>query len=164
MGIPPPSSYLGCRRSRPARGGWIEIFGRHLQDKRCGGPAPHGAGGLKFMQSASGGAVTESRPARGGWIEMSCRLDWHTLMLSRPARGGWIEMCQASYSRCTPWSRPAWGGWIEISICGCGPLHCPSRPAWGGWIEIRASAHACGDNPVSRPAWGGWMHACVNSN
>ena len=36
----------GCR-SRPARGGWIEIFGRRNMTRGKASPAPHGAGGLK---------------------------------------------------------------------------------------------------------------------
>ena len=34
--------------SRPARGGWIEIFDVEGSNKKRVGPAPHGAGGLKL--------------------------------------------------------------------------------------------------------------------
>ena len=36
-------------RSRPARGGWIEIEQRFSLVMSSSGPAPHGAGGLKFI-------------------------------------------------------------------------------------------------------------------
>ena len=34
-------------RSRPARGGWVEISPFRLVRRMWGCPAPHGAGGLK---------------------------------------------------------------------------------------------------------------------
>ena len=35
-----------------------------------GGPAPHGAGGLKYQTSEQSYGEAKSRPARGGWIEI----------------------------------------------------------------------------------------------
>ena len=39
----------GAFPSRPARGGWIEMFIEVLRRRGYMGPAPHGAGGLKFF-------------------------------------------------------------------------------------------------------------------
>ena len=39
------------KKSRPARGGWIEIFWQIILFLIGAGPAPHGAGGLKFCMS-----------------------------------------------------------------------------------------------------------------
>ena len=64
------SELLEYVKSRPARGGWIEI---------------------KATDAETGGAV--SRPARGGWIEMfGVNLVNEKSKSSRPARGGWIEI------------------------------------------------------------------------
>ena len=79
-------------KSRPARGGWIEIarypscgwkqhrpapHGAGGLKSACGGglvgsvrPAPHGAGGLKYVMNALNTGGFQSRPARGGWIEI----------------------------------------------------------------------------------------------
>ena len=58
-------------KSRPARGGWIEMTTRLsiVLKSRC--PAPHGAGGLKSVFSINYVRKEESRPARGGWIEIT---------------------------------------------------------------------------------------------
>ena len=56
------------------------------------GPAPHGAGGLKFCCISPVWADTTSRPARGGWIEILVVACINPAWASRPARGGWIEM------------------------------------------------------------------------
>ena len=39
------------------------------------GPAPHGAGGLKFNAVKSQLVTLKSRPARGGWIEILTALN-----------------------------------------------------------------------------------------
>ena len=57
-------------KSRPARGGWIEMA-------------------RPFFQCGDAGW---SRPARGGWIEIILLMDENDPIVSRPARGGWIEM------------------------------------------------------------------------
>ena len=56
-------------RSRPARGGWIEIA-------TCKDVA----------------LWDSSRPARGGWIEIIRVSSARAPIWSRPARGGWIEI------------------------------------------------------------------------
>ena len=56
------------------------------------GPAPQGAGGLKFTLGFVVDVGLQSRPARGGWIEMPETHPLALLSMSRPARGGWIEM------------------------------------------------------------------------
>ena len=56
-------------KSRPARGGWIEMVKK----------------GEKAM-------FKKSRPARGGWIEMTPYDLEPYREMSRPARGGWIEI------------------------------------------------------------------------
>ena len=56
-------------RSRPARGGWIEIYFSK-----------------KFVNDVL------SRPARGGWIEIIVFIARRGHSTSRPARGGWIEI------------------------------------------------------------------------
>ena len=62
---------VSALRSRPARGGWIEI---------------------SIRAGASGDGCT-SRPARGGWIEIVEDLNYvGKPSRSRPARGGWIEI------------------------------------------------------------------------
>ena len=57
------------RRSRPARGGWIEMAENVYRTRHV-----------------------RSRPARGGWIEMLSVLVFEDSDVSRPARGGWIEI------------------------------------------------------------------------
>ena len=57
-------------KSRPARGGWIEMA-------------------RPFFQCGDAGW---SRPARGGWIEIILLMDENDPIVSRPARGGWIEI------------------------------------------------------------------------
>ena len=64
------TSRPGLRRSRPARGGWIEMWVTGKVKDFFGGP----------------------RPARGGWIEMATAVVTVTNVPSRPARGGWIEI------------------------------------------------------------------------
>ena len=73
MKSPAPRTPEGGPRSRPARGGWIEI---------------------KAIQNNT--LVMQSRPARGGWIEIVRYREEVTPESSRPARGGWIEMATAS--------------------------------------------------------------------
>ena len=58
------------KRSRPARGGWIEIVAGGVLAGLTGSPAPHGAGGLKFTGVTRHNPLLGSRPARGGWIEI----------------------------------------------------------------------------------------------
>ena len=60
--------------SRPARGGWIEIFWQIIL----------------FLIGAS-------RPARGGWIEIWKVSKRRPYWASRPARGGWIEIYTCGY-------------------------------------------------------------------
>ena len=79
------------QRSRPARGGWIEIL-PNIQLYRA----------------------DMSRPARGGWIEIPCGIPTSGRSMSRPARGGWIEIQDKLRQMMTALSRPARGGWIEI--------------------------------------------------
>ena len=73
--------------SRPARGGWIEI------SKQCSfagtffGPAPQGAGGLKFVKDDRRMEGNTSRPARGGWIEMMLLLIMWIAALVPPRKG-----------------------------------------------------------------------------
>ena len=57
-----------------------------------GGPAPQGAGGLKYMDEKEITVSVRSRPARGGWIEILVVAICCALIWSRPARGGWIEI------------------------------------------------------------------------
>ena len=82
----------------------------------CGGPAPHGAGGLKF--------------AFGGRYPLS--LPW-----SRPARGGWVEIRMLSPRLCTMHSpAPHGAGGLKFHrVNGIGQVEM-SRPARGGWVEI----------------------------
>ncbi len=56
------------KRSRPARGAWIET-----------------------RQFARGRQHLWSRPARGAWIETPCNFPELLRFRSRPARGAWIE-------------------------------------------------------------------------
>ncbi len=102
--------------SRPARGGWIEIF-TTLSDNQ---------------------AIVRSRPARGGWIEIRAEPRAPVLGAeSRPARGGWIEIhrCKRLLHRT---SRPAphGAGGLKSFYRGNPPPVLVSRPARGGWIEI----------------------------
>ena len=59
-------------KSRPARGGWIEITVLKFV-VAFAGPAPQGAGGLKCLGKSFRCRRNWSRPARGGWIEMPLR-------------------------------------------------------------------------------------------
>ena len=145
-----------CARSlsRPARGGWIEIWRGSL-------PA----------------APTMSRPARGGWIEIpASRFPWPES--SGPAPQGASGLKFAQPGRAALWTRPApqgAGGLKFCSVCaapdpsgpapqGAGGLKCRapetslalpgSRPARGEWIEIIARRQRIG-LPRSRPARGG---------
>ena len=102
-------------KSRPARGGWIEIAGMASRLPYQEGPAPQGAGGLKFAADVLTRYRAESRPARGGWIEILKHLLLFDWAKSRPARGGWIEILLFQLKRSQKRSRPARGGWIEIS-------------------------------------------------
>ena len=81
-----------------------------------GGPAPQGAGGLKYMDEKEITVSVRSRPARGGWIEILVVAICCALIWSRPARGGWIEIVFNLPSQNLRPSRPARGGWIEIDI------------------------------------------------
>ena len=57
-------------RSRPAWGGWIEIIRQVDLRILMQRPAPHGAGGLKYMSILRWMKQIPSRPAWGGWIEI----------------------------------------------------------------------------------------------
>ena len=81
------------KASRPAWGGWIEIFWQIIL----------------FLIGAS-------RPAWGGWIEIPEELIEALGLTSRPAWGGWIEMAVITFFAIFVASRPAWGGWIEIYL------------------------------------------------
>ena len=59
--------------SRPARGGWIEIICRSHSAPRRSCPVPRGAGGLKSFASPALLRPSPSRPARGGWIEITAK-------------------------------------------------------------------------------------------
>ena len=80
------------------------------------GPAPHGAGGLKFDSEEAEKAAASSRPARGGWIEIRAQYFMVPPNASRPARGGWIEIAYSATITASSGSRPARGGWIEMTI------------------------------------------------
>ena len=43
-----PTKPMRNKKSRPPRGGWIEINAPNKADEEQKSPAPHGAGGLKF--------------------------------------------------------------------------------------------------------------------
>ena len=102
-------------KSRPARGGWIEINPICPDGLVPSRPAPHGAGGLKYLALLLLTLSWPSRPARGGWIEIG-PAGWDGCGHgSRPARGGWIEIGEAKGQKHRRESRPARGGWIEIA-------------------------------------------------
>ena len=82
----------GNTTSRPARGGWIEINRGRVCGERTHSPAPHGAGGLKWVIIFFILLSLMSRPARGGWVEIVKAGGRVAAPLSRPARGGWIEI------------------------------------------------------------------------
>ena len=80
-------SQLVTLKSRPARGGWIEIL--FVPKTLCLGarPAPHGAGGLKSAPASIFCEVVLSRPARGGWIEILVLVRLLVLFLVPPRTG-----------------------------------------------------------------------------
>ena len=75
------------KASRPARGGWIEIFVYFVCCLYHAGPAPHGAGGLKCFASTLAFPPFESRPARGGWIEIDIKKNIENSMNVPPRTG-----------------------------------------------------------------------------
>ena len=79
--------------SRPARGGWIEINMQVATDFDPAGPAPHGAGGLKYGKSYCYRVTIRPAPHGAGGLKSIevYRKDGKPYG-SRPARGGWIEM------------------------------------------------------------------------
>ena len=58
------------RRSRPARGAWIEIRCSWVASNILPRRAPRGARGLKFLLCGLPARKDLSRPARGAWIEI----------------------------------------------------------------------------------------------
>ena len=109
-----------------------------------GGPAPHGAGGLKSALNAASIEIVLSRPARGGWIEI-CELIYK-LLRYRPAPHGAGGLKYPCLGRgCSAHSRPAphGAGGLKYSALFT-ILYSPwSRPARGGWIEIQAWLAPC---------------------
>ena len=57
-----------------------------------GGPAPHGAGGLKYDSSVKKLHVTGPAPHGAGGLKYHGSLTTSISFGSRPARGGWIEI------------------------------------------------------------------------
>ena len=55
--------------SRPARGGWIEINHGRSRKSAQHGPAPHGAGGLKFLSEKIGSAFYGPAPHGAGGLK-----------------------------------------------------------------------------------------------
>ena len=118
-------------RSRPARGGWIEIgLDRDIP------PYP------------------VSRPARGGWIEMLCIRVHAVLHGSRPARGGWIEI---RYCRtlcfCRRGPAPQGAGGLKFCfllrlVLGC----CPAPQGAGGLKCTMATVYKAKVRPAPQGA------------
>ena len=124
------------RRSRPARGGWIEIQFSDwaTSDKR---PAPQGAGGLKFAIIASLSSMSRPAPQGAGGLKSVLMKRFVIPGASRPARGGWIEIATGSSTRSTRRGPAPQGAGGLKSRMGRKALRCKgSRPARGGWIEI----------------------------
>ena len=64
-------SMISSAVSRPPRGGWIEICNSAVMSAASRVPPPHGAGGLKLTAYHDALDKWMSRPPRGGWIEIS---------------------------------------------------------------------------------------------
>ena len=115
-----------AKRSRPARGAWVEIPCRAAASPRCSSRAPQGARGLKFKAMIVQTLIElRSRPARGAWVEITYLeqiaksekgrapqgargLKYRPLhhvqqhLRSRPARGAWVETLPDSHCRIPP--------------------------------------------------------------
>ena len=127
------------RKSRPARGAWIEIA----------------------ADTSAAGSDT-SRPARGAWIEIRCHPPARCSRRSRPARGAWIEIviiflhgCDTEGRRAPHGARglkcdnealvhdqvgraPHGARGLKYVLCPAAQIAVGSRPARGAWIEIVA--------------------------
>ena len=139
------------RRSRPARGGWIEILCWEMVGPMPIRPAPHGAGGLKSAHKDKGGTKGRSRPARGGWIEIETHVYLRCTGTSRPARGGWIEIPSqrtAPVKNAGPAPHGA-GGLKSVRILRLGRQRRPAPHGAGG---LKSNVHLCSECILSSPA------------
>ena len=123
--------------SRSARSGWIEILLENNVAKQNGGPAPRGAGGLKFLRrvnaardsgpaprgagglkypywGSEGTTVTRPAPRGAGGLKFHGEAVTGSYDQSRSARSGWIEITGFCWWKKRPTSRSARSGWIEI--------------------------------------------------
>ena len=136
--------------SRPARGGWIEIRRPHGRGKTVTGPAPHGAGGLKYHRGERTQAGRSPAPHGAGGLKSNAGVLATGRKASRPARGGWIEIMRRRYWAHCARSRPARGGWIEIQGASwLQRLHPSPAPHGAGGLKWTNSMRACS---LSRPA------------
>ena len=119
------------RRSRPARGGWIEI-----------------------REHPGRSTAARSRPARGGWIEISHMRTRKALYLSRPARGGWIEIsrrvCYADHKN-SPAPQGA-GGLKSAAGTGAAERKGPAPQGAGGLKCTMATVYKAKVRPAPQGA------------
>ena len=98
-------------------------------------PAPHGAGGLKSVSAGRKDFFDTSCPTRGRWIEIdrTTSRNWNP-MRSCPTRGRWIEI---------------WAGecWIDCSVC-------PAPHGAGGLKYFSLRADSRGERPAPHGAGG----------
>ena len=105
------------RRSRPARGAWVEILSAWSRLRPASGRAPQGARGLKSRPDAPLVIAKPSRPARGAWVEtlpgFRYRIPPQKGSLCRSAETSFsfsIFTCRSSGLRSRHFSRPG-GPW-----------------------------------------------------
>ena len=116
--------WMPNRRSLPARGAWIEIYG----------------------VTPATGTKNRSLPARGAWIEISSALLYLAAASRRSPHGErGLKYLKYKYWNEALTSLPARGAWIEMMIKGVtsGKMK-PSLPARGAWIEIFDDKHPAG--------------------
>ena len=133
----PSTPSTSGRWSRPARGGWIEMFPWLVNSDYIISPVPRGAGGLKYAFVLDGVGTWSPVPRGAGGLKFYKREKYKYIYKSRPARGGWIEIRKALQTASkyhSPVPRGA-GGLKFLHPEGIRRINM-SRPARGGWIEI----------------------------
>ena len=145
------------RRSRPARGAWIEIDCHNQGRNSARGRAPHGARGLKYHCRIYDNNTFVSRPARGAWIE-----------ITRSASPRWRRSCRAPHgARGLKYyykvdedgkqSRAPHGA-RGLKYGGAHACHGLRGRAPHGARGLKSSANCHPEEPLlSRPARGAWI-------